>query len=129
HWGYAGSGLPWREDRMYQAHGEVFWDDRTHGCVRPHGVKRAARFHPILKHYKVFTLDMDWYEPSGPSTFYRRHWAGNEHRTGLPLQVRTERDFFVDALPGYASCSRFDGAFRHPWNIGDQFRPQQPART
>ena len=123
HWNYRGSGLPWCEDRLYRNSPRVFWDQTTHGSVRPHGIQFLAPFRPILQHYKVFTTDLDWYEQDGSSTFYRSHWPGNQFRTGLPFPVRSEQDLFVRSIPNYACCSRFEGAFFHPWNIGEEFRP------
>jgi hypothetical protein len=123
HWGHQGTGLPWREDRLYRNGVRVHWDQVTHGSVRPHRAERPAPFHPALCHYKVFRTDLGWYEPAGGSSFFRTHWAGLPHRTGLPFQVRRVEDLFVESLPGYARCDRFDGVFRHDWNLGEEYRP------
>jgi hypothetical protein len=123
HWDYRGSGLPWWEDRLYRNGPRVFWDETTHGCVRPHGVAQVAPFHPLLRHYKVFTTDLDWYEVDGTHTLYRNHWADNRHRTGLPFPVRRPEDLFVPSIPHYGRCDRFDGTFPQEWNMGDEYRP------
>jgi hypothetical protein len=128
HWDYRGSGLPWREDRLYRNGPQVFWDETTHGCVRPHGVQRLAPFYPCLRHYKVITTDLGWYGVDGASTLYRSHWADQEHRTGLPFVVLRVEDLFVRAVPPYARCDRFDGVFLHPWNLGEEFRPGPQGR-
>jgi hypothetical protein len=124
HWSYRGDGLPWCEDRLYCNRTVVSWDGVTHGSVRPHGLARMAPFHPILQHYKVFTTDLAWYEAGGRSTFYRSHWTGTPHRTGLAFSVRRLEDLFVSAIPDYARCDRFDGTFRHSWNMGEEYRPE-----
>lgn len=123
HWSYRGDGLPWLEDRLYRNGPRVAWDQVTHGSVRPHGVTRPAPFYPALRHYKVVTLELAQYEPADRSTYYRSHWDGLEHRTGLPFVVRRPEDFFVDRLPGYERCDRFDGTFPHSWNMGEEYRP------
>ena len=123
HWSHRGSGLPWLEDRLYRNGPQVAWDQITHGSVRPHRLSRPANFPPVLCHYKVVTLDLQYYEPSRGSTFYRSHWYGLEHRTGLPFDVQRPEDLFVDRVPGYERCDRFDGTLPHAWNIGDQLRP------
>jgi hypothetical protein len=123
HWGHLGSDLPWREDRLYKSGPHVFWDDFSHGSVRPWGVSCPAPFHPILRHYKVITTDPAWYAPDGPSTLFRRHWAEQEHRTGLPFPVRRLEDFFVSRVRHYDRCDRFDGTFPHSWNMGEEYRP------
>jgi hypothetical protein len=125
HWDFQGSGLPWREDRLYRNHRGVFWDQTTHGCVRPHGLKSPAPYHPILKHYKVFTMDLAWYEGQGPSTYFRNHWPELAHRTGLPFRVEKWEDLFVAAIPNYRRCDRFDGSFFQTWNMGEEFRPEK----
>jgi hypothetical protein len=122
HWDYRGSGLPWREDRLYRNRPGVEWDETMHGSVRPHGVDREAPFHPILQHYKVFSTDLAWYETDGDHTLYRKHWPDQHHRTGLPFSVRRAEDLFVDSLPGYERCDRFDGRIDQPWNMGEEFR-------
>jgi hypothetical protein len=123
HWGHLDSGLPWREDRLYRNGPRVHWDQVSHGNVRPHRIEKPAPFHPALCHYKVFLTDLNWYEGSGNSTFYRSHWAELPHRTGLPFPVRRVEDLFVKSMPGYARCDRFDGVFPQPWNMGEEYRP------
>jgi hypothetical protein len=123
HWGHRSSGLPWREYRTYRNSTQIAWDRTTHGSTMPHGLERPALFHPILRHYKVFTTDLEWYEEGGRSTLYRNHWQGLEHRTGLPFQVRRPEDLFVSRYENYDHCDRFDGKFDHPWNIGEEYRP------
>lgn len=123
HWGHAGTGQPWIEDRLYRDAAGVSWDESTHGSVRPHGVRRPAPFHPIFQHYKVVASDTDWCDAEGDSTYYRHHWVGLEHRTGLPYAVRRFEDLFVESVRNYAVCDRFDGRFEQPWNMGDEFRP------
>jgi hypothetical protein len=125
HWDHRDSGLPWREDRLYRSGLAVGWNAVTHGSVRPFCLTRPAPFHPILRHYKVFTTDPRWYTPAGPSTVYRGHWAGAEQRTGLPYPVRCLEDFFVARVRHYGRCDRFDGTFPHPWNMGEQYRPDR----
>jgi hypothetical protein len=122
HWDYRGSGLPWREDRLYRNGPAVAWDETTHGSVRPHGLKAPAPFHPVLRHYKVVSTDLAGYEVRGPSTLYREHWADNPHRTGLPFAVRRAEDLFVAAIPHYGRCDRFDGSLPQPWNMGEEYR-------
>jgi hypothetical protein len=123
HWDYRGSGLPWREDRLFLNSKKVAWDEITHGRVRPHHIEHPAPFHPILQHYKVYTTDLTWYEPDGASTLYRHHWKDQEHRTGLPFRVERFEDLFVRSIPNYTRCDRFEGSFNHPWNIGEDYRP------
>jgi hypothetical protein len=123
HWDYRGSGLPWVEDRLYHNGPDIAWDGITHGCVRPHGVKRVGSFHPILRHYKVVTTDLTCYASAGQRTFYRNHWDGAGQRTGLAFAVERVQDLFISATPDYARCDRFDGRFDHPWNIGDEYCP------
>jgi hypothetical protein len=123
HWDYQGSGLPWREHRLYRNSPLVAWDKALHGSVCPHHVQRLSSLHPSLRHYKVFTTDLSWYEGREGKTLFRQHWVDQEHRTGLPFPVHKAEDLFVDALPGFGRCDRFDGTFRHPWNIGDQYCP------
>jgi hypothetical protein len=122
HWGYRGTGLPWIEDRLYRNGPGVWWDQETHGSVRPHGLSRPAPFRPAFCHYKVITLDLAYYESGASSTYYRTHWEGLEHRTGLPFSVRRPEDMFVTNIPGYDRCDRFDGTFPHVWNIGEEYR-------
>lgn len=129
HWGWRDSDLPWSEHRLYRNAPHVQWDQVTHGCVRPHGVERPAPFHPVLRHYKVFRTDLDWYEARGASTFYRTHWTGLQHRTGLPFSVRRLEDLFVSVLPEYAYCDRFDGTLLQEWNMGEEFRPDPMSGT
>jgi hypothetical protein len=126
HWDHCGSGRPWREDRLYRNGPRVGWDGITHGSVRPHGLVRPAPFHPALRHYKVTSTNLAAYEPSGPNTFYRSHWAGLRHRTGLPFPANCPEDLFVAAVPGYECCDRFDGTLPHPWNMGEEYRPTPP---
>jgi hypothetical protein len=129
HWDHAGSGLPWREDRLYRNGPHLVWDQVTHGSVRPHQVRSPAPFHPALLHYKVFTDDPDWYERAESSTFFRKHWPGLPDRTGLPFAVADTEDFFVSAVPGYLRCDRFDGVLRQPWNLGEDLRPDACCLT
>jgi hypothetical protein len=124
HWNYQGTGLPWCEDRLYLNAQHVWWDHKTHGSVRPHGVSRVASFRPILQHYKVITAELDWYKCQGGKTIYRHHWQGSEHKTGLPYSVDSVEDFFVSCVPGYLNCERFDGTISHSWNIEERFRPE-----
>jgi glycosyltransferase involved in cell wall biosynthesis len=124
HWSYHGDGWPWAEDRLYRNGPGVAWDGVTHMRVRPQGVGRLAPFHPILRHYKVTSLDLDDYEPDGGVTRYRGHWQGQAHRTGLAFAVRRVEDLFVAAVPPYTRCDRFEGTFPHAWNMGDEFRPE-----
>jgi hypothetical protein len=128
HWGHRGSGLPCREDRLYKAGPAVAWDGVTHGSVRPLGFVRPAPFHPALRHYEVFTTDPGWYEPGACGTLYRGPWAGAGHRTGPPYPVRCPEDFFVARVRDYDRCDRFDGAFRHWWNLGEEYRPDGAGR-
>ena len=123
HWGHLNTGLPWIEDRLYRDGPNVYWDDITHGRVRPHGLQREAPFHPIFRHFKVIATDTRWCEVIGGSTYYRHHWQGLEHRTGVPFQVQQFEDLFVASVPKYAVCDRFDGVFDQPWNMGEEFRP------
>jgi hypothetical protein len=123
HWGYRSSGLPWTEYRLYHNGPRVAWDRFTHGSTRPHNLTRPAPFHPILRHYKVFTTDLDFYQGEDNSTLYRTHWEGLEHRTGLPFRVKRPEDFFVRSYANYDHCDRFDGIFNHPWNMGEEYRP------
>jgi hypothetical protein len=123
HWGHRGSGLPWMEYRLYRNGPRVAWDRFTHGSTRPHYLSRPAPFHPSLQHYKVFTTDLDFYEGDGKNTLYRTHWQGLEHRSGLPFRVERPEDFFVRSYANYDYCDRFNGVFNHPWNMGEEFRP------
>jgi hypothetical protein len=56
-------------------------------------------------------------------TYYRHHWIGLEHRTGVRFPVSRFEDLFVTAVPKYQVCDRFDGVFDQPWNLGEEFRP------
>jgi hypothetical protein len=123
HWGYRGSGLPWREDRLYRNGPQVRWDQVTHGSVRPHRAGPEAPFHPALRHFKVCTTDLGFYQAVGARTVYRTHWAGLADRTGLPFAVRRFEDLFVRSVPDYDRSDRFDGTFPHPWNAGEDLRP------
>jgi FkbM family methyltransferase len=132
HWGHRGSGLPWIEDRLYFCGPGVRWDGVTQGSVRPLGLARPAPFHPILRHYKVARADPGEFETVGDRAYFRRHWVGQVHRTGVAFPVRRVEDLFVAAVPGYDRCDVFDGTFRHPWNLGDDLRrealrPPEPA--
>ena len=129
HWSYFGDGWPWAEDRLYKNGPGVAWDGVTHMNVRPRGVEKLAPFHPILRHYKVVSLDLDRYQRAGHATLYRGHWVGQEHRTGVSFAVERVEDFFVAAAPKYTRCSRFDGTFAHTWNMGEEFRPGAGGRT
>src|SRR5579872_2319970 len=125
HWSYLGNGLPWLEDRLYKSAPHVARDASTHGSVRPHGLYREAPFHPIFRHFKVCSLDLSAFETGGPTTTYRRHWPdrAQEYRTGLPYQVQRFEDLFVPSVRKYSCCSRFDGTFDYPWNMGEEYRP------
>jgi hypothetical protein len=115
--------IPWLEGRLYRNGAHVEWDAVTHASMRPHGIERQAPFHPILQHYKVFTIDRAWYEPGGDGALFRNHWAGTSFRTGLPFPVRRPEDLFVASYPDFRVCERFDGTFRQPWNLGEEYRP------
>jgi len=125
HWGYMGTDRPWIEDRLYRNSQRVQWDGVTQGSVRPHGILGPAPFHPILMHYKVCSLNSETYENIEGHALYANHWTdqGN-YRTGLPFAVAEVKDLFVDRIPKYSECSRFDGSFLFPWNMGDDFRGQ-----
>lgn len=123
HWDHRGSGLPWVEDRLYRDGPGVGWDDRAHDTVRPRGLLRPAPFRPILRHFKVLEPDPSRYAVAGDTSRPLGRWEGAPARPGLPFPVRRPEDFFVAALPGYGRCDRFDGAFPHPWNLGDEYRP------
>jgi hypothetical protein len=122
HWGFAGSGLPWREDRLYKALPGIDWDQTTHGSVRPHGIRKPAPFHPIYRHFKVCSLDMAQFEAAGAVAHYRQHWQSQRHRTGLPFRVERVKDLFVSSIPNYDFCDRFEGRFDQPWNMGEEHR-------
>lgn len=129
HWSYFGDGYPWIEDRLYKAAPHVFWDTTTHGSVRPHGLFRPAPMHPVFRHFKVCGIDLAAFETGKATTLYRGHWQDQspEHRTGLPYGVSRVEDLFVTAVPKYTCCTRFDGAFDQPWNIGEEFRPDKTS--
>lgn len=129
HWNHRGTGLPWVESRLYKNGESVFWDQTTHGSVRPHGLRHKAPLCPIYQHYKVTKTDLRGYDISARASHYKVHWTGVEHKTGLPFPVHRFEDFFVSQLPGYLSCDRFDGVIRHPWNIGEEFRPDGAVRN
>lgn len=128
HWSYHGDGRPWCEDRLYRADPRVTWDGRTHGNVRPNGLKASAPFHPILRHYKVLVADPAFYDVSESASHYGTHWASTSGRTGLPFPVRQTRDLFVASVKNYARCDLFAGMFPHAWNMGDEYRPD-PSDT
>jgi hypothetical protein len=123
HWGHINTGLPWIEDRLYHDGPGIHWDQTTHGSVRPHGIRREAPFHPIFRHFKVIATDTAWCEVRGGSTYYRHHWQGLEHRTGVGFVVDKLEDMFVASVPKYQVCDRFVGVFDQPWNLGEEFRP------
>jgi FkbM family methyltransferase len=123
HWSFKGDGYPWAEDRLYRNGPNVSWNDRTHGSVRPTGLKRKAPFYPILRHYKVYRIDPCDFEVNNGSSFYRRHWTGQLDRTGVAFEVEQPEDLFVDSVPKYTRCDRYDGTFPHNWNLGDEYRP------
>lgn len=123
HWNFQGDGFPWYEDRLYRNGPAVYWDSQTHGSVQAHGLKRKTPWYAILLHYKVFTTDLAWYEGKPGSTFYRQHWQGLSHRTGLPYGIEKLEDFFVGSLRDYIRCDRFEGTIPHAWNIGEEYRP------
>jgi hypothetical protein len=126
HWAHVNTQLPWIEDRLYRDRGDIFWDDSTHGSVRPHGVQREALFHPILRHFKVVAADTGWCEVIGDATYYAHHWQRLEHRTGVPFKVDRFEDLFVTQIPKYLACDRYEGVFDQPWNMGEEFRPNLP---
>jgi len=125
HWSYFGNDVPWIEDRMYKAASHVQWDETTHGSVRPHGLYRQAPFHPILRHFKVCTIDLAAFELGNTTTLYKQHWQDqpSQFRTGLPYPVHHVEDLFVMSVPKYVCCNRFDGSFETTWNMGEQYRP------
>jgi glycosyltransferase involved in cell wall biosynthesis len=127
HWSYFGNGLPWVEDRLYLARPDVEWDNKTHGTVRPHGIKSEAPFHPTLRHFKVIAADPGLFEREESCAHYKHHWQEVEHRTGLPFPVRSIEDLFVASVPKYAQCDRFDGMFPQAWNLGEEYRPDGVA--
>jgi hypothetical protein len=122
HWDYRGTSQPWKEDRLYRNGPQVAWDDNTHGVVRPHQLSRPAPFHPVLRHYKVMSLDLDAYERRGDSTYYRGHWQ-DQGGTGLSFPVRSTDDLFVTSVLGYARCDRLECDLDQPWNMGAEFCP------
>ena len=124
HWSHHGNGLPWIEGRLYRNSPNVFWDDHTHGSVRPHGLLRPAPFCPILRHYKVTTTNLDKYDVGSTSSHYRDHWLDAPNRTGLSFPVNRFEDLFISSERNYSRCDRFDGTFNHPWNMGEQYRPE-----
>lgn len=125
HWGHVANGLPWIEDRLYRDGSFVRWDHELHGSVQPLGLRSPAPFHPIFRHFKVVATDMAWCEVDGGRTHYRHHWQGLEHRTGVPFAVQKFEDLFVTSVAKYTVCDRFDGVFRQPWNLGEEFRPRE----
>lgn len=126
HWDYRGDGLPWCEDRLYRDGPGVAWDGETHGSVRPNGLKAPAPYRATLRHFKVLVTDPAFYDVSESAAHYGTHWVGTSGRTGLPFPVREPKDLFVGSVRNYARCDRFAGTFPHPWNIGDEFRPNPP---
>src|SRR4029077_15886972 len=44
-------------------------------------------------------------------------------RTGLPYQVERVEDLFVTSVPKYTCCTRYEGEFDQPWNMGEEYRP------
>ncbi len=124
HWGYQGDAFPWTEDRLYKAAPHVFWDQTTHGSTRPHGLYRRAPFYPILSHFKVCSINLSTFETGRPAALYRSHWQdqASENRTGLPFRVERIEDLFVTSVRKYSHCSRFDGRFDQPWNMGEEYR-------
>lgn len=131
HWSLHGDGYPWAEDRLYKASPQVYWDRTTHGHVHPHGLDRKAPFYPILRHFKVCGIDLSAFETGRPTTLYRNHWQEQaaDFRTGLPFGVTQLEDLFVESVPKYACCSRFEGIFPEPWNMGEEYRPEAPERA
>jgi hypothetical protein len=132
HWNYLGDGLPWIEDRLYKAAPHVRWDATTHGSVRPHGLFCPAPFHPIFRHFKVCTVDLTAFETARPAALYRTHWQDQEprYRTGLPFRVERVEDLFVTSVRKYESCTRYEGIFDHPWNMGEEYRAgHRPVKT
>jgi hypothetical protein len=43
----------------------------------------------------------------------------------LPFPVRNWEDLFVNSVPNYGRCDRFDGTFFQSWNMGEGFRPDE----
>ena len=125
HWGYRGDEFPWTEDRLYRSAPQVAWDSTTHGSVRPHGLYRPAPFYPILRHFKVCSIDLSQLETGKGAALYRAHWQDQvpQYRTGLPFRVDRLEDLFVTSVRKYSFCTRFDGVFDQPWNMGDEYRP------
>jgi len=125
HWSHFGNGFPWIEDRLYKTAPQVSWDATTHGNVRPHGLYRSAPFHPIFRHFKVCTIDLSIFDRGKPAALYRSHWQGQDpkFRTGLPYRVDRLEDLFVTSVRKYSCCTRFDGVFDQPWNMGEEYRP------
>jgi hypothetical protein len=95
--------------------------------VSPNGLYRKAPFYPIFRHFKVCNIDLAGFETGNPTTLYRGHWQDQprEFRTGLPYGVERLEDLFVTSVPKYTCCTRFDGVFDQPWNMGEEFRPDQ----
>ena len=127
HWSYLGDGFPWIEDRLYRAAPHVRWDETTHGSVRPHGLYRPAPFRPIFRHFKVCTIDLSAFDTGRPTALYRGHWQDQaaQYRTGLPFCVERVEDLFVTSVRKYSCCTRFEGVFDQPWNMGEEFRPDR----
>jgi glycosyltransferase involved in cell wall biosynthesis len=126
HWSFLGDGFPWAEDRLYHSKSNVEWDDHTHGSVCPHGLKNSAPFHPTYRHFKVLLTEPAAYERHHQHAQFKQHWIGQEHRTGLPFPVNRFEDLFVRSVCKYSRCDRFTGNFPHPWNMGDEYRPDRP---
>jgi hypothetical protein len=124
HWSYRGSGIPWIESRLYHNNRQVTWDRSTHSSTLPHGLARQAGFHPIVRHFKAYSLEPEDYDSDGKSAFYRTRWMGLPVRTGVPFPVKSRDDLFVSSIPDYDRCDYFDGTIRHPWNMGEDFRTE-----
>lgn len=125
HWSHHGNEQPWIEDRLYRAGPHVWWDASTHGSVRPHGLRHSAPYHPIFRHFKVASVDLQTLELDGHATRYRGHWQNLEHRTGMAFRVERMEDLFVKSVPNYSRCDRFEGDFVQAWNMGEEFRPDR----
>lgn len=123
HWSRAGSGTPWMEFRSFRVGPAVAWDPPRHGCTRPDGLQRMARFHPVYRHLKVFSVSLAGLRNEAGSALFDQHWQGVvSGRTGLPFNVCSPQDLFVAKLQDYEQCDAFSGRFDHDWNMGEEYR-------